>query len=182
MADPTPTWDDFYNQGLGPRIPLSEQQRQQPVSGVLPSGEANMFDFRQQGSGINEPFPYPNLTTPDELAFESGADRTMFPDAFSDEWWMASGVVKTYPADSGSTNERESGIFHFNELISQFSNATEVSGNQIDDFTIFNPYIHHQRLPSNNSAAGAIEIPYVSTYNIALDFSAYYGSGGFGGY
>lgn len=181
MADPTPTWDDFYNQGLGPRIPLSQQQRAQGPSGVLPSGEANMFDFRQQGSGINTPFPYPNLTTPDNFAFESGADRTMFPDAYSDEWWAASGIVKTYPEASGSTNERESGIFHFSELISQFSNATEVSGNQIDDFTIFNPYVHHQGLPANNNNAPAIKIPYVSTYNVSLDFNAYGGSGGFGG-
>lgn len=181
MADPTPTWDDFYNQGLGPRIPLSGQQRAQGPSGVLPSGEANSFDFRQQGSGINAEFPYPNLATPDDLAFESGADRTMFPNAFSDEWWDASGIVKTYPPESGSTNERESGIFHFNELISQFSSATEVSGNQIDDFTIFNPYVHHQRLPSNARNASAILVPFVSTFNASLDFNAYYGSGGFGG-
>lgn len=182
MADPTPTWGDFYNEGLGPNLPLSEQQRAQLPSGVLPSGEAGSFDFRQ--SGINEPFPYPNLTTPDEFAFESGADRTMFPGAFSDEWWEASGTIRTYPEDPGTPvdEERESGIFHFNELLSQFSNSSGVKDNQIDDFTIFNSYVHHQRLPANNlTSSQPILIPYVSTFNVSIDFNAYAGSGGFGG-
>lgn len=183
MADPTPTWDDFYNEGLGPQIPLSEVQRALGPSGVLPSGEANSFDFRQQGSGINQDYPYPNLTTSDDLAFESDADRATFPDAFSDEWWAASGVVKTYPESSGALadDERESGIFHFQQLLSRFSNASEVSGNQIDDFTIFNSYIHHQRLPANNNNAPAIQIPFVSTYSLSIDWNAYAGPGGFTG-
>jgi hypothetical protein len=179
----TPTWDDFYTEGLGPSIPLSEEAREQGPSGVLPSGEANSFDFRQQGSAINSPFPYPNLETPEDLAFSDGVTRSDFPDAFSDEWWAASGIFKTYgPENDTLVSEKdESGIFHFNKLISQFSNAVEVSTKQIDDFTIFNPYIHHERMPVGSRDAGAIKIPYVSTSDVSIDFNAYGGQGGFGG-
>jgi hypothetical protein len=45
MADPKTTWNDFYNQGLGPELPLSYAARMQGVSGVLPSGESNGLDF-----------------------------------------------------------------------------------------------------------------------------------------
>jgi hypothetical protein len=60
----TPTWDDFHNEDLGPKLPLSDEARKQGVSGVLPSGESNGLDLAQQGSGINRPFPYPNTNTP----------------------------------------------------------------------------------------------------------------------
>jgi hypothetical protein len=180
MANPTPDWDDFYDEGLGPDLPLSAAARQQLPSGVLPSGEANSFDFRQHGSGINSPFPYPNQNTPDELA---GITKTDFPDQFSDAWWQASGALKTYGPDEGTLvdTEQESGIFHFNNLISRFSSASGVNQSGITDFTIFNNYVHHQRLPSNNNNADAIEIPFVSTYRTSIDFNAYNGQQGFGG-
>lgn len=181
MADPTPNWEDFYNEGIGPNLPLGQAQRVQGPSGVLPSGEGGGFDFRQ--SGINHPYPYPNLNTPDEFAFPSGTTRADFPDQFSSGWWNVSGVLKTYGPDEGTLvdSERESGIFHFNDLLSRFSNSQAVSGKQISDFTIFNPYIHHQRSPSNKDDASVIEIPYLSTYDVSIDFNAYAGSGGYGG-
>jgi hypothetical protein len=183
MADPTPTWNDFYNAGLGPQLPLTPQQRVQMVSGVLPSGESNGFDFRQVN--INEPFPYPNLSTPNDLAFTSGTNRGMFPDQFSNDWWDASGIIKTYGPDQDALvdEERESGIFHFNEFLSQFSNAVDSDTKEIEDFTIFNDYIHHERYPSNRSRPlpPPIRIPYISTYRVAIDFNAYNGWVGFGG-
>lgn len=180
MANPTPNWDDFYNEGLGPDLPLSPTARQQLVSGVLPSGESNGFDFRQHGSGINSPYPYPNQNTPDELA---GITKSDFPDQFSDAWWQASGALKTYGPDEGTLvdSERESGIFHFKQLLSGFSSTSGVGQSGITDFTIFNPYIHHQRLPANATQGDLIEIPFVSTYRTSIDFNAYNGSRGFGG-
>ena len=179
----TPTWDDFHNEDLGPKLPLSDEARKQGVSGVLPSGESNGLDLAQQGSGINRPFPYPNTNTPDNKAFPSGHSRSQFPDQFSDDWWAASGIVKTYGPVEGALvdQSRESGIFHFDELFSQFSNAQNVAARQIDDFTIFNMYIHHERLPSNAIAGNLIEIPFVSTYRTSIDFNAYNGWQGFGG-
>jgi hypothetical protein len=181
VSSGTPTWNDFYLEGIGPHLPLSGGQRAQGPSGVLPSGEGGGFDFRQ--SGINHPFPYPYTDTPDEFAFPDGATRADFPDQFSSGWWDASGSIRTYGPDEGTLVDsgRESGIFHFNDLLSQFSNADEASGNQITDFTIFNPYVHHQGLPANRNNPPAIQIPYLSTYLTSIDFNAYSGPGGFGG-
>lgn len=183
MADPTPTWDNFYNEGLGPKLPLSAAARTQGVSGVLPSGESNSLDFEQQGTAINEPFPYPNTDTPENKAFPSGQSRSQFPNQFSDAWWAASGVVKTYGPDQGTLvdEERESGVFHFSELLSQFSNAQDVVAKQIDDFTIFNDYIHHETVPPNASKGSVVRIPFLSTYNVSIDFNVYGGWRGFGG-
>lgn len=176
-ASGTPEWNDFYDEGIGPSLPLSAVQRAQGPSGVLPSGESGGFDLAQ--SGINAPFPYPNENTAEDLAFSDGATRADFPDQFSDGWWDASGTIRTYGPEEGQV--AESGVFNFNELLSQFSNSQEVSVNQITDFTIFNSYIHHQVLPANDEKATKIEIPYLSTYSVSIDFDAYSGRGGYGG-
>tara|TARA_A100001515_G_scaffold144850_1_gene150345 strand:+ start:7518 stop:8249 length:732 start_codon:yes stop_codon:yes gene_type:complete len=138
-----PQWSDFYENDpqLGPLLPLTSGQRVQLISGVLPSGESSFFDNRQlhsqrqetigfKGSGINAPFPYPNQSTKNEFKFTTNLDPSgasdsgedsQFSEMFSDEWWAASGIIKTYPADvvgytSGNPamNAQESGIFHWN--------------------------------------------------------------------
>jgi hypothetical protein len=140
-----PTWLDFYEEELGPRLPLQSEQLVSPVSGVLPSGEGGGFDFSQYRKPINKPFPYPNLLTPEILAFSDGQLRSNFPDNFSDEWWDASGVIKSYPESEDSLYgpEDETTILHFNGLSSSFSNAVDSKANQIENFRIFNPYIHY---------------------------------------
>lgn len=119
-----PRWSDFYENDpkLGPLLPLTSGQKVQLVSGVLPSGESSFFDNRQlhsRGSGINTPFPYPNQSTKNEFKFTTNLNP--FSEMFSDEWWAASGIIKTYPADvvgytseNPAMNAQESGIFHWN--------------------------------------------------------------------
>ena len=129
---PKPQWSDFYENDpqLGPLLPLTSGQKVQLVSGVLPSGESSFFDNRQlhsqrqetinfKGSGINAPFPYPNQSTKNEFKFTTNLNP--FSEMFSDEWWAASGIIKTYPADvvgytfeNPAMNAQESGIFHWN--------------------------------------------------------------------
>lgn len=200
-------WDDFYYASgdgiepntLGPLLPLSDEQQAIPISGVLPSGESAYFDQSQlhkqrneaagfKGSGINAPFPYPNLETADEYAFVSGQTRTQFPDQFSDDWWDASGILKTYGSDDGTLVDpvRQSGIFHRNGAKSLvrplfveglrnvpfsgiLSNGEEIASRQITDFKIFNPFILDVRVPRNevNPAAGKlVQIPYLSTTRV----------------
>lgn len=157
-------WDDFHTEGLGPSLPLSQEARQQLPSGLLPSGEANGYDFQQTENGpINKFYPNPYGNIP------SGE--------FSLEWWESSGILNTYPEESGTLSdpERESGILFFNELFSRFSNSTDINEDQITDFTIFNPYVHHKAV--NNKV---IKIPYISTYDVHIDFNPYGGWKGFG--
>ncbi len=148
MANPRPTWQELHEAGYGPPLPLTSGQRVQLVSGVLPSGEGGYVDFAQQGSGINASFNYDS-----------------------------SGILLTYPPASGHPVDsgRESGIFHFNELLSQFSNASEIKVDQIEDFTIFNPYVHHETLPTTYDLEyrDPIEIPYISTYDLVIEFNPY---------
>ena len=74
------TWNDLYeaqDPPLGPQLPLTSGQQHPVGSGVLPSGESNFQDVRQDrslnpnfdggGSGINFPWPYPNEDTEDKL-------------------------------------------------------------------------------------------------------------------
>jgi hypothetical protein len=173
MSYSNPSWSDFSDAGIGPKLPLDESQRVQMVSGVLPSGESGGLDFIQYGSKINDQFPYPNLSTQENRAFTNGESREMFPDKFSDEWWDASGILDTSPEDSGVLFDpkNESTIFHFNGSVSRFSNGEEVKSNQISDFKIFNPYIHHELSSGKNKRA--VEIPFISTSTISLDFRPY---------
>lgn len=220
-------WNDFSEETppLGPELPLSTGQMYPGVqipSGVLPSGEANFLDPIQYqndenlpnpanvgGSGINWPFPYPNLKTKEEYAFTSGIKKDDFPEQFSDEWWDNSGILKTYPEDTGGLEDDRydkspraikdkkvgSGIFTWdgNKAGTQnpgqrptdvlngslFSNGEDVRTAQIDDFTIFNTYKHHHRFPQGAVFGESIEIPFLSTYKISIDFNAYGGTLGF---
>jgi len=160
--------------------PLPEDQdsynKLVPSGLLLPSGEANFFDFRQHtssdwdlitpsaiedgvyaspssdlatinsnykieddflrhkeyklsidpqstlkkivGSGINYPFPYPY-----NKSFPFNAENEMF----SEKWWEASGIFKTYPPASGRLIDKvaQSGIFHYDKFrqVENFSNA-----------------------------------------------------------
>lgn len=125
-------WSDFYNNDpqLGPLLPLTSSQQVQLVSGVLPSGESAFFDHSQlhsvraeapdfRGSGINAPFPYPNQDTENNYKFTTNEEPSN--GKYSDEWWAASGIIKTYPADvvgytsaNPAMNAQESGVFHWN--------------------------------------------------------------------
>lgn len=77
------TWNDFAASGLGPELPLASGQKAQLPSGLLPSGEANYFDFSQfhdsDGSGINSVFPSP-LSFIVSSVGQSGFYRTYGPD------------------------------------------------------------------------------------------------------
>lgn len=178
-----PKWSDFANENLGPNLPLTDSQMVVPISGVLPSGESNSFDNTQRhsirsespshrGSGINVPYPYPNTNTARQYAYTSGDNTT---NKFTDNWWEASGIIKTYPSDDGQLidKSRESGIFHYNGSSSVFSNGEAVKANQITDFTIFNYYIHHELMPSNAEEGSIIKIPYVSTFRPSIDWNPY---------
>ena len=161
----THEWKDFHPDN-GPLLPLGSGQQVQLVSGVMPSGEGHFFDHRQNrtvytgGSGINYPFPHPHNGTPDREAFLSQEDPSAFPDQFSKDWWDANGVVKTYPEDSGTPFVSGS-IFNASGLESPFSNSQEAQLREIEQFTIFNDYIHHHRL---DSRLPPIKIPYISEY------------------
>lgn len=172
-----PSWSDFADEDLGPILPLTDSQMSIPISGILPSGEAGNFDTIQshnirgeaqnlQGSGINVPYPYPNSTTDRKYAYTSDDTTT---GKFTSGWWEESGILKTYPSDDGQLIDetRESGIFHYDGPKSAFSNGEQVKERQISDFTIFNYYIHHERIPS------IVTIPYVSTFRPSIDWNPY---------
>ena len=95
---------------------------------LFPSGEMHFFDISQSGAGIvgsaiNADFPHPD----------------------------ESGIYKTHPADLDLVEK--TGVFHYNNLERVFSNAPESRMVSITDFTIYNPYMHHE---------GGVSIPYVS--------------------
>lgn len=173
-----PKWSDFANENLGPNLPLTNSQMTIPISGVLPSGESNLFDSSQyhnirsespshRGSGINTPYPYPNTNTARQYAYISGDNTT---NKFNTNWWEVSGIVKTYPSDDGKLvdESRESGIFHYNFSKSAFSNGSQAQSRQIENFTIFNNYIHHQLINQT-----IISIPYVSTFKMSINWNPY---------
>lgn len=136
-----------------PSLPLTNDQRVVSSGQVLASGEANFFDFIQsqdsefsRGSGINVRFPSPSN-------FVSGAYITYGPEDL-------------LPADQ----DQESGIFNFYGKYNQFSSASVSEIFQINDFTIFNPYIHYDKLIDYNSeyiTEPPVLIPYLSDYKIS---------------
>ena len=125
--------------------PLTEEQKTLPSGMVLPSGEGNYFDFSQHqsvnaGSGINFPF----------VQDTSG-----------------SGLIATY-GPSGSPVEKKS-VFAPYGLAVPFSNSQAAAVTQIDDFTIFNDYVHYE----TGVASAAVQIPFLSTYTVAIKYDPY---------
>jgi hypothetical protein len=139
-------------------IPLTNQQKVLPSGALLPSGESNFFDFRQDysarnGQGINTDYPNPFFT-------DSGR---MF--------------IATNPPDSGrnrhttsgvnSIGSGELGMLTYNNVSGLFSNAVGSLVSGITDFTIFNPYIHHYGIQVRNVRGVEtvpVTIPYLSDY------------------
>jgi len=101
------------------------------------------------GKGINKYYP-----SPKEYRYGT-ADGSTAP----------SGVFISYPPSLSNPayitydGRKGTGIFNFKEFISDFSNApaSKAATDGINNFTIFNPYIHH--LDSNGHA---VKIPFVS--------------------
>jgi len=171
---------------------------------------------KQRPSGINYLYPNPHRSfkTDDGKAFYvvghgypsgqgdylSYAIRDEAGELFTAEWWEASGILRTYPADvvghktgNPAMNQRESGIFHWNSepdprfsstdpVIrkgSLFSNGERVKSYQIKSFSLFNTYIHQHRFPDVPppqpyiNLGRTIQIPYISTFKASIDFNAY---------
>jgi len=146
-----------------PSLPLTDAQRMQPTSGVLPSGEANMYDFSQKAP-INKKFP--DLSSNDP---------------------SYSGVLRTYPEDTGVTFN-DTGIFHYDKTAGQFSSPTPVPsglGERLqafyvpdqkcneqprEDYTfrVQDSYIHHKQYGGKT-----FEICFLSSYMESVDFDRY---------
>ena len=123
--------------------PLTNEQKVLPQGAVIPSGESNFYDTAQNfgnHAGSGIDVIYTNT---------------------------GSGVIATYRT-TGITQDT-SGIFSPSGLTIPFSNSQDVALRQIDDFTIFNNYIHYE-----TGINGAfVSIPYISTYTVSLKFDPY---------
>lgn len=134
-------------------IPLTNEQKVLPSGALLPSGEANFFDFRQDrsnrnGQGIDTDYPNP---------FFAGSGRAL----------LATNPTLSGIITSGLIGGGEQGIFSYNNLSGQFSNAVGSLVSGITDFTIFNPYIHYYGVQVRNVRGNEIipvTIPYLSDY------------------
>lgn len=151
----------FDNNGIPYNAPLSAVEKTQYPSGLLPSGEANYFDFSQDrsyhdGSGINAIYPSPTGVVQNGIIVKPKIGGG----------FEASGIYPTYPSDANPVEK--SGIFDFQNLDSRFSNVSQVSGLKIESFEIFNPYVHYYRVKNKQ-----VEIPYVSTYRLGVEWNPY---------
>lgn len=133
--------------GVPYNAPLTSEQKKQQPSGLLPSGEANFFDFSQ--SDINSIYPHPSGTVVNGV-------------------FVPSGFFPTYP--NAANPVEKSGIFNYDDLSSRFSNVSQVSGLKIESFEVFNPYIHYYRVDNT-----PVKIPYVSTYKVSINYNPYQG-------
>ena len=139
-------------------------------SAIMPSSEMHFFDVSQShllgdklavNTGINTEFPHPS--------------------SFVEE----SGTLKTYA--SGLASVEKTGIFHYNKLQGEFSNAPSARENSITDFKIFNKYIFHYKvfpdpetgsvdLLSDEDSIGkghAIKVPYVADMVPSVQYQSY---------
>ena len=150
----------------------------------------NMFDYRQdrdfvhttgnpgipvqgfEGKGINRFWPSPT-------DYRYGNDSN----AFTGKLFGTTGIIITYPPSGGTSqygyrgnhpedvaynanpaNSQGTGVFNFVGFLNNFSNAhysrlvTGAAG--IDNFTIFNDYIHHRR--EFGTTGREIRVPFVS--------------------
>lgn len=194
-----------------PTLPLSGVQLDLVPSGaILPSSEANFWDYRQYPtvgtssvSGVTNRFYYNNSVYSSGINYGSGNISWQSPYIPSGEdgvqYWDVSGIVKLYgPFESASLfisygkQDIQDGIFYYQVLdydkffeasgnpsgtfySSLFSNAKDHIGDGINDFSIFNDYIHNY--PSGFGVRGvkiqATRIPYLSDLKKAEQYSVY---------
>jgi hypothetical protein len=140
------------------RIPLTNEQKKLPSGALLPSGEANFFDFRQDysvrnGQGINTDYPNP---------FFTGSGSALIATKPSD-----SGIDRITTTGVNLIGSGEKGILTYNNVSGLFSNAVGSLVSGITDFTIFNPYIHYYGVQTRNVRGVEtvpVTIPYLSDY------------------
>ncbi len=136
-------------------IPLTDEQKALGPGMILPSGEENFFDFRQDysmrnGQGINTDYPSP---------FFAGSGDAL----------IATRPPSGYPTTTGIDfiGSGEKGILTYNNVSGLFSNAVGSLVSGITDFTIFNSYIHYYGISVTNVRGNEIvpvTIPYLSDY------------------
>lgn len=156
---------------------LNQQQKQQvppPIpyllnfgvyltSGILPSGQEN-FNDENQYPQINEAYPSP-INVNGTFA-GTGLLMTYPP------WWVYQNPTG-YPPELRNQFGvmKQSGILHYKDLIGNFSNVSGVSGIAVQDFNIFNSYIHYYPINTeitnqNKGSDSPVLIPYVSDYEV----------------
>ena len=176
-----------------PTLPLSGIQLDLVPSGaILPSSEANFWDYRQYptsgtttGSGVTNRFYYNNNSVSSGINYGSGLLGWQSPYIPSGtdgiQYWDVSGILKLDgPFESPSSvlfydlNQIQSGIFYYqasgNDVFfassgnpsgefyaSLFSNASGNIGDGINNFTIFNDYIHNYPSGLTKQAQKALE-------------------------
>jgi hypothetical protein len=192
-----------------PTLPLSGVQLDLVPSGaILPSSEANFWDYRQYPtSGTSSTYAVTNRFYYNNNIYSSGINygsgdvtwHSPYIPLNNDEYWNVSGIVKLYgPFESVSLlmsygkDDIQSGIFYYQVLdydkffeasgnpegtfySSLFSNAKDHIGDGINDFTIFNDYVHNY--PSGFGIQGvkiqATKIPYLSDLKKAEQYDVY---------
>lgn len=162
-----------------------DQKKQIEPSGLLPSGEANFFDFGQAQNFIINYYPSPSET---ELInsgdiYKALVEKLGISGAFVLHTPKPSGDLVSYPSGS---------IFTYENLTSIFSNASSgvyiynpdgsISGIKISTFNIYNPYIHYypenpKELDdidlSNMKKDRALRIPYISSFKQTTETNPY---------
>jgi hypothetical protein len=152
--------------------PLTDEEKELPSGMLLPSGEENFLDGTQKEPPlfpINKPFPVvgPGVVEPSDPKFGSL------------EYFDESGVYETFPENTGipprspvpPTGISESFLAPV-QLTSTFSNAAasldSLAASGIDDFQIFNPYIHYY------PATMGGQVPPPTDYGLRIDYRMVY--------
>jgi|OM-RGC.v1.010598173 hypothetical protein len=206
-----------------------------PSGAILPSSEANFWDSSQypvsglsSGVSVTNRFYYQNSITSSGINYGSDSGNIEWQNSPSGKYyWDHSGIIKLDgPFESSgisySGGQIQSGIFYYSvsgvdeffissgnpsgEFYSSvFSNASENIGDGINDFTIFNDYIHNYASGEIEIASsgdddtasgvdpsildGATRIPYLSdlkeaeeysTYGLDADYLGYNATGAYG--
>ena len=132
---------------------------------LLANGDPGIFVQGFEGRGINRFYPSPK-------DYKYGNDSF----AFTGQLFGTSGIIITYPPSSDTLNNHPEytaydgstgrGIFNFAGLLNSFSNAKfskDVTGAAgIDNFTIFNDYVHHLHYGEDLEDAFPVRVPFVA--------------------
>jgi hypothetical protein len=135
------------------------------VSGVLPSGEANFLDFSQVELVINKGTN--PATTPDTFSGTTHYSQSIVAPYNLGYYWSKQHIKNApYYTDSTvvdtQTGELD-GIF-----IQALSNGSGSRDYSINDFNIFNPYVHYDHsgitAPAQNLIAAQVTEPYAYAF------------------